>query len=60
MNLVYRRQKYFSPIGERFREFAKSYGARHLDSPPEISGGARQARPEALARKGQAGGRRRS
>ncbi len=30
MNLVYRSQKYFSPVGERFREFAKSYGAEHL------------------------------
>ncbi len=31
MNLVYRSQKYFSPVGERFREFARSYGAQHLD-----------------------------
>ncbi len=31
MNLVYRTQKYFSPVGERFREFAKSYGAQHLE-----------------------------
>jgi len=30
MNLIYRSQKYFSPVGERFREFAKSYGAEHL------------------------------
>jgi DNA-binding transcriptional LysR family regulator len=30
MNLVYRSQKYFSPVGERFRDFAKSYGAEHL------------------------------
>jgi DNA-binding transcriptional LysR family regulator len=30
MNLVYRSQKYFSPVGERFREFATSYGAEHL------------------------------
>ena len=31
MSLVYRAQKYFSPVGERFREFAKSYGAEHLE-----------------------------
>ena len=31
MNLVYRAQKYFSPVGERFREFAKSYGKAHLE-----------------------------
>ena len=31
MSLVYRSQKYFSPVGERFREFAKSYGAEHLE-----------------------------
>lgn len=33
MNLVYRSQKYFSPVGERFREFAKTYGAEHLGRP---------------------------
>ncbi len=32
MNLVYRAQKYFSPVGERFREFAKSYGKAHLEA----------------------------
>jgi DNA-binding transcriptional LysR family regulator len=31
MNLVFRSQKYFSPVGERFREFVKAYGARELD-----------------------------
>ena len=31
MNLVYWAQKYFSPVGERFREFAKSYGKAHLE-----------------------------
>jgi DNA-binding transcriptional LysR family regulator len=30
MNLVYRSQKYFSPVGERFRAFARSHGAAHL------------------------------
>lgn len=33
MNLVFRSQKYFSPVGERFREFAKSYGGQHLEQP---------------------------
>ncbi len=32
MNLVHRNQKYFSPVGEHFREFAKSYGERQLAS----------------------------
>lgn len=31
MNLVYRNQKYFSPVGDRFRAFVKSYGAQHLE-----------------------------
>jgi DNA-binding transcriptional LysR family regulator len=35
MNLVYRAQKYFSPVGARFREFAKSYGAQQLDGTRE-------------------------
>lgn len=30
MNLIYRSQKYFSPVRERFRDFAKSYGAQQL------------------------------
>ena len=30
MNIVYRAQKYFSPVGARFLEFAKSFGAQHL------------------------------
>lgn len=34
MNLVFRSQKYFSPVGERFRDFAKGYGRDHL-TPPE-------------------------
>jgi len=44
MCLVYRTQKYFSPVGERFREFAKTYGAQHLAGPPRE---ARQTRPRA-------------
>jgi DNA-binding transcriptional LysR family regulator len=28
MELIYRRQKYFSPVAERFRAFAHDYGAR--------------------------------
>jgi DNA-binding transcriptional LysR family regulator len=31
MVLVYRSQKYFSPVGQRFRDFAKAHGARHLE-----------------------------
>ena len=31
VSMVYRSQKYFSPVGERFRDFAKSYGAQHLE-----------------------------
>lgn len=45
MNLVYRAQKYFSPVGERFREFAKSYGAQHLGGRREKSAAASQRRP---------------
>ncbi len=37
MNLVYRSQKYFSPVGERFREFAKSYGAEHLEQGSRVT-----------------------
>jgi hypothetical protein len=29
--MVYRSQKYFSPVGEQFRDFAKSFGAQHLE-----------------------------
>ena len=38
MNLVYRAQKYFSPVGARFREFAKSYGGQHLASTVKSEG----------------------
>jgi DNA-binding transcriptional LysR family regulator len=31
MELIYRRQKYFSPVAERFRQFARSYGLQQLD-----------------------------
>jgi DNA-binding transcriptional LysR family regulator len=34
MSLIYRSQKYFSPVGERFREFARAYGAQHLEQAP--------------------------
>ena len=47
MNIVYRVQKYFSPVGSRFLEFAKSFGAQHLrplaaeaKRPPARRGGA--------------------
>jgi DNA-binding transcriptional LysR family regulator len=45
MNLVYRSQKYFSPVGERFREFARSYGARHLERSAGETGGRASRRP---------------
>ncbi len=44
MNLVHRKQKYFSPVGERFREFVKSYGERHLRSSPAPGEGGEAAR----------------
>jgi DNA-binding transcriptional LysR family regulator len=43
MDLVSRAQKYFSPVALSFREFAKSYGAEHLDPLP--------ARPERMSRR---------
>ncbi len=52
MNLVYRSQKYFSPVGERFREFAKSYGRAHLEAGPE----APDRRPLAVRGAGNRGG----
>lgn len=30
VSMVYRSQKYFSPVGARFRDFAKSFGTQHL------------------------------
>src|SRR5262249_53944299 len=47
MNLVSRAQKYFSPVALRFREFARTYGAAHLDPLPANAG------------RGHHGGRRR-
>jgi hypothetical protein len=44
MNLVYRSQKYFAPVGERFRDFARSYGAERLGGVPPAP-----AEPRALA-----------
>jgi DNA-binding transcriptional LysR family regulator len=49
MNLVSRAQKYFSPVAGRFREFARSYGAEHLDSLP--------AHPERLTATRKSGAR---
>jgi DNA-binding transcriptional LysR family regulator len=34
MELIYRKQKYFSPVAQRFREFVHSYAQQHL-SPPQ-------------------------
>jgi DNA-binding transcriptional LysR family regulator len=45
-NLVYRAQKYFSPVGVRFREFARSYGARHLDRLDGLTDRPARSRPE--------------
>jgi DNA-binding transcriptional LysR family regulator len=30
MELIYRKQKYFSPVAQRFREFVHSYAQDHL------------------------------
>ena len=32
MELIYRRQKYFSPVAQRFREFVHSYAQEHLSA----------------------------
>lgn len=45
MSLVYRSQKYFSPVGERFREFARAYGMQHLD-PLRTPHGSREEGPK--------------
>ena len=42
MNLVYRAQKYFSPVGPRFREFPKAYGAQHLGGRQKADDAARR------------------
>ncbi len=52
VNLVSRAQKYFSPVAIRFREFARSYGAEHLDPlavPPERQSATRGGRPRNAA-----------
>ncbi len=49
MDLVSRAQKYVSPVAVTFREFARSYGAEHLDPLP--------ARPERPSKR-RSGGRR--
>jgi hypothetical protein len=51
MCLVYRSQKYFSPVRQRFREFATSYGAEHLEL---LAGGPekRNARPSRAEARG--------
>jgi len=35
MELIYRKQKYFSPVAERFRGFVHSYAQQHL-TPPQL------------------------
>ena len=34
MELIYRKQKYFSPIAQRFREFVHAYAENHLQARP--------------------------
>jgi DNA-binding transcriptional LysR family regulator len=52
MNLVSRAQQYFSPMGVKFREFARSYGSDHLLPRPATASGAggRRARTGGRAR----------
>lgn len=33
MELIYRKQKYFAPVAQRFREFAYAYAQQHLTQP---------------------------
>ena len=33
MELIYRKQKYFSPVAQRFREFVYAYAQQHLTQP---------------------------
>lgn len=33
MELIYRKQKYFAPVAQRFREFAHAYAQQHLTQP---------------------------
>jgi hypothetical protein len=47
MNLVSRAQQYFSPMGEKFREFARSYGGEHLAPVPAPAGPAGRKRARA-------------
>jgi DNA-binding transcriptional LysR family regulator len=36
MELIYRKQKYFSPVAQRFREFVHSYAQQYLSPPPGL------------------------
>jgi DNA-binding transcriptional LysR family regulator len=57
MNLVYRTQKYFAPVGERFREFARSYAARHPERLEAAApAGTVEGRGDVAARRGRAAG----
>jgi DNA-binding transcriptional LysR family regulator len=45
MEIIYRRQKYFSPVAQKFREFVHVYADRHLrDSGAFSSGSSRKSR----------------
>jgi len=50
MNLVHRAQKYFSPVGLRFREFALAYGAQHLDNLDDVDDGGPRVRRASAGR----------
>jgi DNA-binding transcriptional LysR family regulator len=42
MELIYRKQKYFSPVAERFRSFVHAYAREHLP-PPRLAAKARSS-----------------
>jgi DNA-binding transcriptional LysR family regulator len=61
MCLIYRAQKYFSPAGGRFREFARTFGAQHLDRSPAPRGkdeAVSQPRPRDAAARARGAARR--
>lgn len=43
MELIYRKQKYFSPVAQQFREFVHTYAQQHLSQPRRA--GKRAAKP---------------
>lgn len=57
--LVYRSHRYFSPVAEHFREFAKAYGTQHLAGPPAQSKGSGRGRSRTRGGRDPARARRR-